>query len=84
MVTTQTNKQTNKHTNTQKKLSSRIDYVTIFIVTEQTIFIVLIKGNEKALMNLAAVSAKTLETVKLLPTILFKIYIINRSLLLCF
>ena len=38
MVTTQTNKQTNKQTNEyankQKNLSSRIDYVTIFIVTE--------------------------------------------------
>ena len=34
MVTTQTNKQTNEYANKQKNLSSRIDYVTIFIVTE--------------------------------------------------
>ena len=82
MITTQTNKQTNKQTSKQTyKQTSKQKKQTMQQANMTCIRIFLIQGNEKSLMKFAAVSAKTLKTVKCLPKILFNIDIMDLCLL---
>ena len=78
MITTY--KQTNKQKDKQKTISKKTNNGNRLCNKQTCICMVLIQGNEKSLMKIAAVSAQKLKTVKYLSKILFNIYV----MVLCF
>ena len=72
MINTQTYKKADKQKEKKNKQTTQLDHVN----KQTCICVVLIQGNEKNLMKFAAVSAKTLKTVKCLPKNLFNIDIL--------